>query len=208
MDRQTLRNFNERALVALKELAAELDLEIRQENSRFGDSNAILKYSLMDVGDRGEAVTPESEAWGRSAARYGFYPEDLGGTFSHNGATYKITGLKTRRPKYPICATNLKTGKSHKFPPGLVKNIQQPGTGRRAAIKAQRALGPLSDEAKAEFLKMLSELTPERLSLDGERSPSGARSARSFIMRRWRALESEIGCKVSELDAYRFEFEE
>lgn len=46
---------------------------------------------------------------------YGLKPEHLGATFRSGSATYKITGLVPSRPKYPISAINVRTGRGYKF---------------------------------------------------------------------------------------------
>jgi hypothetical protein len=155
----------------------------------------------MDVTASGDVLTPEAEAWKRSANRYGFNADDLGGTFVSRGVTYEITGLKTRRPKYPVSAKNLSTGRMHKFPVSLVVDIRQKGTGRRAAIAAQKGL---TTEIKQEFASLAGQLSPENLHWDGERSASEVRKARAAINLRWRELEAQAGRKVSESDAYGF----
>jgi hypothetical protein len=202
MDRKTLRAFNADAIAALEKIAEEHNLSIRPGTHRFSDSNATLKFELMDVTASGDVLTPEAQEWKRSANRYGFQPEDLGGTFVCNGETFEIAGLKTRRPKYPVSGKNLKTGRMHKFPVASVRDIRQKGgTGRRAAIAAQKGLTP---EIKQEFASLAGQLSPENLHWDGERSASEVRKARAAINLRWRELEAQAGRKVSESDAYGF----
>lgn len=202
MDRKSLRAFNAEAMAALEKIADEHGMNIRAGTHRFTEANATLKFELMDVSPSGEVKSPEAEAWKLNAHRYGFQAEDLGGTFVSRGETYKITGLKTRRPKYPVSATKLSNGRPHKFPVEMVKNIVQAGTGRRAAIRAQKGL---TDEIKKEFVSLACQLSPENISWDGERKPSEVNKARAAINRRWRELEAQAGRKVTESDAFGFD---
>ena len=202
MDRKILKAFNADAIAALEKIAGEHNLSIRSGTHRFSDSNATLKFELMDVTASGEVLTPEAEVFKLRASSYGLHCDDLGGTFVVNGTKYRITGLKTRRPKFPVSAVRVHDGRSFKFPVSSVSNVIQPGTGRRAAIKAQKGL---TDEIKREFVTLAGRLSPENISWDGERSASAVRKARAEINRRWRELEAQAGRKVSESDAYGFE---
>lgn len=85
------------------------------------------KIELSTTNTDGSVETTEARNFRKHAVRYGLNPDDLGKTFTHKnhrkGTTdkYKITGLNTRAPKYPISATCESTGESYKFPPDLVK---------------------------------------------------------------------------------------
>ena len=140
MDRKSLRAFNEDAIAALDKIAAEHGMSIKAGSSRYGSANATLKFELSDITSDGEVLTPEAQSFKVNAALYGLHPDDLYGTFNFEGSQYRITGLKTRRPKFPICVENVKTEQRHKFPESIMRTVSviQPGTGRRAAIAAQK----------------------------------------------------------------------
>lgn len=59
-------------------------------------------------------------------------------------------------------------------------------------------------EQKIEFLQLACALSPENLFCDGEISRTAAMKKKREITARWRALEAEIGAKVSETMAYGF----
>lgn len=204
MDKQTLRSFNTDAIIALDKIAAEHGMSIKAGNSRFGSANATLKFELSDITSDGEVLTPEAQAFKVNAARYGLHPDDLYGTFNFQGKQYRLTGLKTRRPKFPICAENVKTGRGHKFPDSIMRTVSviQRGTGRRAAIAAQK--GGLTSDVKREFLSLAGQLSPENISWDGERSVAEMRKAASRNSARWSELEKQIGRQVSESEAFGF----
>lgn len=204
MDRQTLRAFNADAIKALEGIAAEHGMSVRPGTHRFGESNATLKFDLSDITTSGEVLTPEAQAFKLHAARYGLSPDDLYGTFTLNGTQFRITGLKTRRPKFPISGENISTGRMHKFTESALRNtpITRQGTGRRAAHAAQK--GELTADVKREFLSLASQLSPENLSWDGERSAAETRKAASRLNARWNKLEKQIGRQVSESEAFGF----
>lgn len=204
MDRQSLRSFNADALKALEKIAAEHGMSIRPGRSTYRSANAILKYDLSDIASDGEVLTPEAQAFKAHAGRYGLSPDDLYGTFNFDGKQFRITGLKTRRPKFPINAENVSTGRKHKFTESSLRNVTvtQQGTGRRAAHAAQK--GELSADAKREFLSLASQLSPETLSWDGERSASEQRKAANRLSARWNELEKQVGRQVSESEAFGF----
>ena len=205
MDRQSLRSFNADAIKALEKIAAEHGMSIRSGTHRFTDQNATLKFDLSDITTSGEILTPEAQAFKVNAARYGLSPDDLYGTFNFDGKQFRLTGLKTRRPKFPISAENVKTGRMHKFTESSLRNVTvtQKGTGRRAAIAAQK--GELTPEIKREFLSLASQLSPENLSWDGERSAAETRKAGNRLNARWNELEAQIGRQVTESEAFGFD---
>jgi hypothetical protein len=204
MNKQTLQSFNADALVALSKIAAEHGMGIKAGTSRFGSANATLKFELSDITSEGEVLTPEAQAFKVNAARYGLHPDDLYGTFNYQEKQWRIVGLKTRRPKFPICVENVKTGRRHKFPESIMRTVSvaQKGTGRRAAIAAQK--GELSSDIKREFHSLASQLSPETLSWDGERSAAETRKAASRLNARWNELEKQIGRQVTESEAFGF----
>jgi hypothetical protein len=200
-----LKDFNKDALAALEKVAADYGVAIKQGGSRFTDTNANIKFELSAITSSGEVQTPEAQEFKRSAARFGLHPDDLGGTFTSQGTQYRITGLKTRRPKYPVTGARVSDGRTFKFPASSVTNVIQKNTGRRAAIASQKSREPLTEEIKSEFVTLACQLSPENISCDGERSRADVRKATAVINRKWAALEARIGQRVSESEAFAFE---
>jgi hypothetical protein len=62
----------------------------------------------------------------------------------------------------------------------------------------------LTIKIKARFLQLASALSPENLHCDGEISHAQAMRRKSAIMKEWRELEAEAGCKVSESQTYQW----
>lgn len=201
MDRAALRAFTTDALAALEQVATEHNVSIKQGAGRFGETAATVKFEISDISVSGEVLSREAQDFKRLAPQFGLSPEDIGGTFIAGGEQFRITGLKTRRPKNPISADRVKDGRGFKFPADRVRNVVQQGTGRRAAIQAQKGL---TTEIKERFATLAGNLSPENLHWDGERSGSEVRKARAAIMREWRALEAQAGRKVSESEAFGF----
>jgi hypothetical protein len=62
----------------------------------------------------------------RYCTSYGLKPEHLGATFQSGRDTFKITGLVPSRPKYPISAVNVRTGRQFKFSQRMIPFATQP----------------------------------------------------------------------------------
>ena len=62
----------------------------------------------------------------------------------------------------------------------------------------------LTIEAKAEFVELVGQLSPERLYADGERTPAQARRLEQKLLKDWKALETRHGQKVSQDEAEDF----
>jgi hypothetical protein len=70
-----------------------------------------------------------SENEGRRSLRYyghgfGLEEDDYGAEFTSNGQRFKLVGVKTSRPKYPISAECIQTGTRYKMPRSVVPLIQ------------------------------------------------------------------------------------
>ena len=82
-------------------------------------ANVVFKLVLA-VKTRGGVQTPEAVHFQQLCSSYGLKLSDLGKTFTHQGQQYKITGLTSRRRKFPINAER-KDGKMFKLSADLVK---------------------------------------------------------------------------------------
>ena len=100
-------------------------LQVKLGNARYERGTIYpitFKFEVSATNDEGIVETPEASSFKRNAVRYGLSPDDLGKTFkTWRGEEYTITGLNTRRRKYPISAVD-KNGKSWKFPAEQVKD--------------------------------------------------------------------------------------
>ena len=57
---------------------------------------------------------------------------------------------------------------------------------------------PLTKAQHEQFLNLACALSPENLTCDGELSRTAVRQRYRKLMQQWRALETEVGRKVSE----------
>ncbi len=62
----------------------------------------------------------------------------------------------------------------------------------------------LSIQAKARFLRLACDLSPENLYADGERGETEARALKRKITADWRALEAEVGQEVTQGQAFNW----
>lgn len=60
----------------------------------------------------------------------------------------------------------------------------------------------MTADVKREFSNLACRLSPENLHCDGEVSLAEAKRRRAQIMREWRALEANVGRKVTEDETY------
>jgi hypothetical protein len=102
---------------ALKGVVDAHDLELQTKTARYTDSQVTIRFILRTkvMDDDGNRISPEATAFKTKAWVYGLKPTDLGKEFVSNGKTFKITGLISRRKKYPIQATCIETGRGFKF---------------------------------------------------------------------------------------------
>ena len=79
------------------------------------EGHGTFKVGFASKTSSGVVETPERLAFIKYASSYGLTPENIDDTFVSNGAVYKITGIKTRRPKYPISAVRVSDNRNFKF---------------------------------------------------------------------------------------------
>lgn len=196
IQRAFLRTFTSEAEAALTEIADKFGVKISYKSGSFArdGSNATIKFEIVAPDAKtGGFVSREAQDFKRFATQYGFKPEDLGSTFKVRREEFRITGLKTRRPKFPISAERVKDGKKFKFPADAVRRSGQP-----------KFTEGLTDEIKTAFVDLAGRLSPENLSCDGELTATEIRSRRDSIMREWSELERRAGRSVDETESWGF----
>lgn len=124
--------------VNLKTLRKQIDTALAGVAKKNGISLSIgrISYQAESFRTKLEAVIQNSENAGLSVGdakelkelkmfgdMFGLDESHLGNTFSSHGETFKFTGIKTSRPKYPISGTSVRTGKSFKFTESVVSQI-------------------------------------------------------------------------------------
>ncbi len=86
-------------------------------NIRYSTNDFRCKFECVSTSDSsGNAVDPAEANFKRDAFLVGVAKDAFGKTFKSGRSNYKITGISTRRHKYPVSAIRVASGKSYKFP--------------------------------------------------------------------------------------------
>ena len=103
------------AIKGVQAFAKKSGVVIRLGNASYNASSCTYKLEVV-IADTASGMSAE-EAIGRKSLDlegvfFGLTADDYGRTFKNwDGDTYKLTGVKSSRPKYPVSATNVRTGK-------------------------------------------------------------------------------------------------
>ena len=113
--RSTLKQLRPAIESALADVAKNFDIKLKLANCKYSsvDFTFQLKGEVLDAGD-GESVAQRD--WKTYAAEFGLGAVEFGSVFESNGRRFRITGIKITRPKYPVSAVDVATGKGFKFP--------------------------------------------------------------------------------------------
>jgi hypothetical protein len=117
IDKTAAKQLISECKAALQGVVDTHDLELQAKTARYTGTQMTFRFILRTktTDDDGNQITPEATAFKTKAWVYGLKPTDLGKEFISNGKTFKITGLISRRKKYPIQATCVETGRGFKF---------------------------------------------------------------------------------------------
>lgn len=113
--RPKVRLVRERLQAAMQEAAEELGISVEIGGGSYRDNHCTFKLECSSVNEDGTVHNQDEEDFKLNCALYGLKPEAFGAKFKLRGKTYTITGLKTRRHKYPISGER-SDGKPFKFP--------------------------------------------------------------------------------------------
>ena len=128
-DRPALRKFRVDFEKAIEAFSKKTGVAMKLGSAQFNDSSATYKLEIVIVD--GKSGMSAAEAIGRKSleldgAFFGLTADDYGRTFKNwDGGTYRLTGVKSSRPKYPVSATNVITGKSFKFGEDVIKKLSK-----------------------------------------------------------------------------------
>lgn len=101
-------------------LDAEFDgspIEITIGRISYSSDKASIKVEAHSEGTESSAKTE----WDFGCSRYGLKPEDFGRQFNFRGTRYRIAGLKTSRPKYPMQVERVSDDSSFKMTQSMVR---------------------------------------------------------------------------------------
>ena len=98
-------------------------------STTYGDYLKIAIQATVDTPDENGVNTTSREAlaYERYAETYGLNKGLLGTEFISNGKAFTFTGIATNRPKFPICAVEVGTGRPYKMGEAVAKKINEAG---------------------------------------------------------------------------------
>lgn len=206
-----MENFNRKNLPALRDEIAKALKNVEEKHGitfklggiSFTDDHFRSKIEAYLTQKGGEVVDPGKINFDRYARSFGLNKEDFGKKFSTCNGTYQICGIKLRSYKYPILAKNSKDGRTYKFRANDVISNLKTYTPKLVG----NVTTTLNIETKEKFINLVSELSPENLTCDGELSGSVVREKRRQINSEWKELEIQIGRRVSETEAEKWMIE-
>ena len=115
MNRAFTNKIKQEVLEAIKPLEAKHNVQFGFKGGTIGNDSASLKLEVATVSRDGVVKTGEYSEFQVLAKFYGFEETDFGKEFLSNGTKYRISGLKSRRKKFPISATRVSDGATFKF---------------------------------------------------------------------------------------------
>lgn len=90
-------------------------------NIRYSTNDFRCKLECVSTSDStGKTVDPVEANFKRDAFLVGVAKDAFGKKFKSGRSNYKITGINTRRHKYPVSAIRVASGKSYKFPVSML----------------------------------------------------------------------------------------
>lgn len=114
--RQEAVKLAEEMREAVKPVLAKHGLTLGGGHTTYGtDVRVRLDVVKVELENGVNVATPEAANWKQMARYYGLPEDGLGKTFRNGGHTFTVTGLNTRRGRYPVLATR-EDGKQFKFP--------------------------------------------------------------------------------------------
>ena len=119
--REFLKDFRTQLEYALEELGEKEGIKLTAGRCSYSDTYFSIKVEGAIEAEKGVATTKDQIAFKENAEIYGLSPDDLFKTFSTNGKTYEVWGLKPRSKKYPILAKKVGTDNVYKFKASIVK---------------------------------------------------------------------------------------
>ena len=125
MTRVAAARVIESAGEAMATVAEEFDLTLRPERASYEEAGGLvtIKHTFLVKTEGGVPLD-----FKRKCGLYDLSPEDFGAVFTTIHGTYTVTGINSRRRKYPISGRCTSTGKSYKFAAETVtRNIVRAG---------------------------------------------------------------------------------
>jgi hypothetical protein len=125
LDREKVRVIRKDIEAALLEVATKHGLESKPFSVQFTPNSikARIEMTAVLMGTGGvNLASKEALNYERVGKHYGLEPNRLGVVFRYNGNDYRFLGLTASRPKYPIDAMDIRSGKRFKMPAATAVN--------------------------------------------------------------------------------------
>lgn len=131
--RKTAQKIREVCVEYLSEFAEEMNMQIMPASARFSPTSVTvtLEFARIDE-ETGQPQDKKAVAFSTSAFLYGLDPDWLGKCFISNGKEFRIVGLNTRAPKYPVNCVRTSDGKTYKFKEETVEKRMTEALGLQA----------------------------------------------------------------------------
>ena len=131
--RKTARKIREVCVENMAEFAEEMGMQIMPASARFGTHSVTvtLEFAVIDE-ETGQPQDKKALAFSRSAFLYGLDPDWLGKCFISNEQEFRIVGLNTRAPKYPVVCVRTDSDKTYKFKEATVEKRMTEALGLQA----------------------------------------------------------------------------
>lgn len=129
IDKKSLRDFREGFEKAVESFAKKSGVAIKLGGIRYNESSFTGKLEVV-LADTASGMSAQ-EAIGRKSLElegvfFGLKAEDYGRTWkSWDGQTYRLIGVKSSRPKYPVMGEQVKTGRSYKFGEDIIPKLSK-----------------------------------------------------------------------------------
>ena len=107
----------------LQDLAQRHDLDISAGGGNFGE-NEFTVHVKCKTNDAQAVEATARRNFAISCRGYGLEPHHYGTEFSYGGDRFRLTGIKSSRPKYPISGVCLRTKRTFKLPTATVSHIK------------------------------------------------------------------------------------
>lgn len=113
-NKQNLSKLRESLNAAVSLVEEELGVEVVVGSIKYTDNEATITVKARTISEGGESYDPMKADFLAWCSLFGFSQDDLGKTFTSNGKTFTISGMKPNNRRYPIIATD-SDGKAYKF---------------------------------------------------------------------------------------------
>ena len=126
-DKKSLNDFRTGFEKAVEAFAKTSGVAITLGAIRYNETSFNSKIEVV-IADTASGMSAK-EALGRKqldleGVFFGLTAKDYGRTFrNYDGELFRLTGVKSNRPKYPIIAESVRTGKAYKFNDSVIKKL-------------------------------------------------------------------------------------